>query len=699
MSEKHFTLDIDPEGLRAVATKLGTMAETLGTQAGLVSGTPAEIDNRWTGTAATDIQAEMTALGNHLSTFQTSMGALPEALRSLAQDYDDALERLPGLNQKWEQAEQDYQDAVTAAGNALTQGREDAAGEDGTVDAADNADLQQTRDNAVAAAADTRQSTQHNLELDFGYMKQWLGQQTRTLGTAMRDSGPLPVTDSQIEAWRNGEAPQIDRSPLFDSLVLSRQREIELVTPEVEEQVQALQDALEDGDQEAVNDALDAIAAHADDPIWSEALARTLGPEGLQDLYLQIDERLSNGDLYIEEIWPHLSGFNETVANGVSQLPDDDFADYLETWMQQDYGPKMWALLASADSADGRINAAAMAYQSEVYNSSLTSIDGYSGLFPEVFHYAYDGEDMLDQWDDRASGSDLADILEHGSDELVQDLMQRLHNVQVDGGTMNEDEWEHLRQLYGELVVELKDRFMNQLQTDGAAEPDLLRRILEFRHTNAGRWPYDDFDPWLQDLVDDPAFTTWWILNGDQGRVPLTELRDLIEESGGDVEEVLGEAIAYHLSQGNSAESAAVIIGNLLRTEDLLDNDINWNGVLKSLVGSAIGLGAKTPLTGPAVGAATALINAIEEAERNDEAWDSSKQQNGAEAVLAVMLYQQAHGDLPHYQDFLDSTNVSPDNEDAFLLYVQYMQSQHEDSDAWAELRILLDTIDTSRNS
>ena len=114
MSDKHFTLDIDPDGLRSVATKLSTLKNHIETKAGTVKGTPGDIGDSWTGEAATSIKNEMTGLGNLMDRYGDKLQPAIEKLRSLARDYDDALDRLPELNRKWEQAETDYQNALDA---------------------------------------------------------------------------------------------------------------------------------------------------------------------------------------------------------------------------------------------------------------------------------------------------------------------------------------------------------------------------------------------------------------------------------------------------------------------------------------------------------------------------------------------------------------------------------------------------------
>ncbi|NYG55138.1 WXG100 family type VII secretion target [Nocardioides perillae] len=710
MSGKHFTLDVDPEGLRTVAGRLGELARTFERRGTRASATPGEIDGRWQGDAATAVTAEMSALGAHLTDFGTRMGELPEALRSLARDYEEALDRLPGLNRRWEEAEQAYTDAVGAADSALSTGREEARGDDGQVSTEDRQALQRTRDDAVEAARDARHQTQYWLEYEFHHTKVHLAQRTRALGEAMRESGPLDVTDAEIEAWRNGEAPQIDRSPLFDSLVLTRQREVELVTPDVERRVEALRDALDEGDQQQVQDALDEIAAHADDPVWTEALARHLGPEGLQQLYLDIDQGLVDSTLWIEELWPSMQGFNDAVANGVSHYPDDDFAAYLETWMEQDYGPKMWALLASSDSADGRINAAALSYHSEVYNHSLSHAGGMPGLFPQVFHYAYPDTDQMEQWADRSSGDDLARIVEHASDDHLRDLLFRMHNVQTDGGTMDEDDYRLVAELWGETVQALRQRHADLAPGEPSPLPALMR-FLEARNANAGSQYWDLLQPYVEDAVNDPVLMAQLLKDAasSRGGIDPSDVRKLIDDSGVDVEDVIAAVMQHQLERGDSAESVAHNIGNLLRADDIISEDFQWDKVVKSLIESGISAAAaRNPVTaalsGPVMGVLNGVLDELKRMEELDQAWDDAAEENAAQQVLAFTLYVQHYGEPEGFEEFV-RTHGPAYEDDASQLVTRFIDQMRDQSRAggqtdpeWLEMERLLSAMNTARD-
>ena len=81
MSEKHFSIDCDPDGLREVANRMGTLKDHLDTKAGTVKGTPGEIGDGWTGDAATSIKQEITGLGTHMSGFADKLQPVIAGLR------------------------------------------------------------------------------------------------------------------------------------------------------------------------------------------------------------------------------------------------------------------------------------------------------------------------------------------------------------------------------------------------------------------------------------------------------------------------------------------------------------------------------------------------------------------------------------------------------------------------------------------
>lgn len=108
----HFDLDVDPGAVRAVATRLRHAATTLDARGRAAGRTPGQIGERWTGQAARSVTAEMSALGDRLGESSTRVGEAVDALVTLAEHYRHALDRLPGLNRRWDDAVADHRSAL-----------------------------------------------------------------------------------------------------------------------------------------------------------------------------------------------------------------------------------------------------------------------------------------------------------------------------------------------------------------------------------------------------------------------------------------------------------------------------------------------------------------------------------------------------------------------------------------------------------
>lgn len=246
MTDKHFTLDIDPEGLRTVATRLGTLKGHIDDKATTVTGTPGEIGDSWSGDAAASIKQEMTGLGTQMGRYADKLPPAIAALRSLARDYDEALDQLPDLNRRWEQAETDYQDALDA-----NQQRVDATEEqwrrDGlTVNRTLQHELETMRSSGASAASSDKQTTQHNLEISFGYLRQWLGQQTRGLGSILTDAVPFPISPEDLDKWQAGENPPTPLSTVLAGMSLTRQLKEDERAEELAEELRKLHEDARD---------------------------------------------------------------------------------------------------------------------------------------------------------------------------------------------------------------------------------------------------------------------------------------------------------------------------------------------------------------------------------------------------------------------------------------------------------------------
>jgi WXG100 family type VII secretion target len=705
VSDKHFTLDIDPDGLRSVATKLSTLKSHIETKAGTVKGTPGDIGDSWTGDAATSIKSEMTGLGKTMDRYGDKLQPAIEKLRSLARDYDDALERLPELNRKWEQAETDYQDALDANQAKVERTRREWREQGMTINMTLNHELDEMRNSGASAAFEAKRTTQHNLEIDFGYMKMYLAQQTRGLSTTLADAVPVKIDPDALDKWRSGESDTNPLAGLLGEMDLTKQIDdkahadaLQELKEQAEEDVEALQDALEDGDTEAIEKALDEIGENADNAGYARELVRKLGADGVHDVYSQIDDMVRQNELVTEELWPHLKGFNDAVAHGMEHMGGEEFASFMEQMNDNDYFQRELALIAASDYAKGKVSAAAMAYFSQVYISDPSSTMGRT-LFPEVFHYAYGENDihMMEEWDAKADGSDLAEFFQHMDEGDQRDLLD--HMLVFSHGptdSVGDEDWEKIAKLYGETVQAVRDQGNAGIGQEGARFPsDTMELLLSYVNAPNNSMYSDDYKGYVEDVVKDPKFLTWYIRDViDDGAGPR-ELNDAIKFVDGNADDLMESIIEYQVSTGVNEAEIAEFIGYMLRTDELLGDKIKLGGVLKSLVESGISAGVKHPATGPVLGVFNALLAEYERMEGNIQAWEDAMGDNELHNQLGFALYVRIYGQPPEFEQWLEK-HGREDDEDAMVDFLQEQKTQG--TDLYNDINNLVDIIDESRD-
>ncbi len=714
MTDKHFTLELDPDGLRDVATRMGTLEGHLETKAARVKGTPAEIGESWSGAAATAIKEEMTGLGTQMARHAGKLHPAIGALRALARDYDDALARLPGLNDKWEAAQSAYQDAIQASDTAVANLKQQWLDEGRPINRTLQHELETMRSNGASTAHSERQTTQHNLEIDFGYMKQWLAQQTRALGGTLADAVPFPISADDLDTWQAGEHPHLPLDAVLGGMSLTKQikdaeraeeLEAELralqddARDEVKQDLEALDEALDDGDPEAIQDALDEIGEGADDEIYSQELVRELGPDGVNALYGQIEELVADGTLYTESLWPHLKGLNDAVAHGLETVPAEEFADFLSTFNDNDYFQRQLALIAGSGYAGGQVCSAAMAYYSQVYNDDGTGGMG-PRLYPEVYHYAYGINDvnMMEDWDKVADGDDLAAYFQHMSEADREDLLDNLMIFSRNGMSpmVGDDDWESLARLYGEALQSLRDQGNAAVGVEGAQFPtEALETMLKYVNGPSNPGDSDHYQQYVADVVNDPELLTWYIRDViDDGASPRV-LNDAIRFAGGNADELMEDIIEYQVSTGVDEDEIAEFVGYMLRTDELLGDKIRLGGVLKSLIESGISAGVKNPATGPVLGVFNALLAEVERMEGNIAAWEDAMGDNQLHNQLGFALYVRIYGQPPEFERWL-TEHHRDDDKDAMVDFLQ--EQKTAGTDLFHEINNLVDIIDESRD-
>lgn len=712
MSEDHFTLDVDPDGVRSARKKVAALADALRTKGTESKAVPEEIGDQWTGDAARTVKREMRTLGRLMTRWAGRLDGATEALSTLADHYDDALAQLPDLNRKWRETESALTAAYDQADNNYDRATDTSGGREMNRMLLEEARLART--NARNAAAETRRTDQYNLSYSFGMLRMWLAHETRKCGTALAEASPFDVPESALEDLRrNNRLPSgpLDHGSVLSGLAMAngyyeeRRREIEAeerrqaeqdALPQVLDDIEALQEALDDEDGEAVRAALEAIGEHKDDPAYASVLVRELGPEGAQEVLIGLDRVINRHELYLEDDWPAIEAFVDTVAHGVSEMPHPEFATYLEKWMDEDYGAKTWALIASSGHADGRVNVAALSYHSEVYNASLDNHMG-PGLFPQIYHYAYADADMFEQWRQRSSGSDLADILQEASPEHRDDLLFRMTNISVPGGTMSLDQWQLIADTFGETLQEVSDRYVEATEDGQPAPDDLMQALLEATHL-----PYDfryqeAYRDHVEQVVTDPAFLATYIDDAQEGDVKPSTLNNVLRTLDVDADELAGSVLDHLARAGASEERIAENLGYMLRTEGLLGAEINLAGVVKSLTNSAISATAKHPLTAPVMGVLNALVAEFERLEKDNRAWDAANGSNRTHNLLGFSIYVRLNGVPEEFSDWVEETGREGD-EDAINDWIQVLKNERPQPEIYQDINNLVELIDEARD-
>lgn len=230
----HFTLDVDPDSLKTTKKWLTDLSTHLTTKGGTVATTPEEIGDDWTGTAATSIKGEMTALGEEMKgSYATNLERLAHDVGVLEKAYRHALdEELPALNKRWREAKGDYDAAVKKADkhyDSLT----DFEPKDGPPNRAVLLEARTIKSHATSAAFTDLETEQGKIEADYDDLVERLKLRTGKLGTALVEHTPVSVpTDAVKDFQENGAYPSepLGQAHLLPGLPMSVRDALETVT-------------------------------------------------------------------------------------------------------------------------------------------------------------------------------------------------------------------------------------------------------------------------------------------------------------------------------------------------------------------------------------------------------------------------------------------------------------------------------------
>ena len=188
MSAQHFTLDVDPAPVRSVARRLGRIITELERQAPQVLSTPDEIGSAWTGGPARKVKGEMKTLGERLTDAEPLLRDAVRALKDLANAYEDALDALPALNRRWDEAVTAHSEAVDRITRDQAKAHKKAAESDEPVDVETTNRINRQASSGLANAASSLRTTQGNLETDFEAIRDELRRDTRRAAAALSNA-------------------------------------------------------------------------------------------------------------------------------------------------------------------------------------------------------------------------------------------------------------------------------------------------------------------------------------------------------------------------------------------------------------------------------------------------------------------------------------------------------------------------------
>lgn len=202
----HFTVDVDVDALHAAQTRLAGIGRQLEEEGAKLARMPDRAHD-WTGRHAETLKratelvaADMRAAATR---FADAAGAVSD-FRAAAQRVVDAL---PGLNRRWQDAQDAHDSAVGAADRAYDDLRQSV---DPRIWRAEESAAGRRRSEARSDAADTRDRAQGTLSGEYDQLIEDLRRAARTCSRAMYDATVSPVSrDAAVTYAATGQNPQL----------------------------------------------------------------------------------------------------------------------------------------------------------------------------------------------------------------------------------------------------------------------------------------------------------------------------------------------------------------------------------------------------------------------------------------------------------------------------------------------------------
>ncbi|WP_244930019.1 WXG100 family type VII secretion target [Nocardioides sp. W7] len=710
MADDHFTLDIQPAVLRGVQNRLGTLADHLQTKGATVEGTPGDIGSQWTGTAADTIKTEMSGLGGLMKGFSTKVEAISAAVGSLAKDYEDALEQLPSLNQRYLQAQTDYDTAMAQADNAHATRRSDATEGDEPLTDDQSEQLANQRQGDYDAAFEARRQTWHELETSFGYLKQWLGYQTRALATTLEEQSPVEVPPSALEDLEKGKLPvhPFDHSELLAGMTLVRQYEnadIAATEEEAQDDVEELQELLEDvdlSDSDAVRDALAALEGKADDPVYAAAFAKAGGPELVNRVYDVAQYYITTGESEEDDWTDALQSFNDVIASGLGEYSDVDLVEFTRRFSNPETASRLAAITGS-EYADDRLPGIALALSWYMRYDVPIDNDGAIDIGRHMQEQAYpDGyEAMLQSFTDSTDPETLARVLNNASEDDREALLAELADLHANDhrAILDPDGYQVRMDMLKNLLESSRDQNF----------PGTFEDVLQTIQDHQDDIDLSQYDLDLQEFFTDPDTIDY--LAQSSSEVDQELIAEMFKDHLGDedVQKMLEELIARNGDAGVLDEATARNVGYLLGLAESAEMDLNVGEAMQPMIDKAVE--SLLAVTGKAAGPAGVAIDILKafneqyaDAAENRANFGEDWGENQVHENLAWIIYLQNHGAPDSYQEWLADADAQQSVSDSDPLsaasqYLNWLEDPANNDQATAEeIRRIQEIINQTRD-
>lgn len=197
----HYSLDVDPGGVRTASSRLRRAGAELESQASRVESTAAGWASGWRGDTATAATTEASGMATLLARGAGALEAATGALDRLAEAYEEALEvTVPSLERRREAALSARAAAVSAAHRAYSSGVAGAGPDDDDAVAAAGA----ARASALAGAAAEQTAALRQLDAEFEQIAEDLRARTRSAGAQLAADPPVPVSQLALVSYSLG---------------------------------------------------------------------------------------------------------------------------------------------------------------------------------------------------------------------------------------------------------------------------------------------------------------------------------------------------------------------------------------------------------------------------------------------------------------------------------------------------------------